>query len=113
MAWLITKYLFTAAVVVLVSEFAKRSDKLGGLVAALPMVTVLALIWLYVEKQPLEKIANHAWYTFWVCGAHAAHVFDFSSVVAAYWFLAHAGGVRSSHRGVFCPVRTAGTPLGY
>jgi F0F1-type ATP synthase assembly protein I len=65
MAWLITKYLITAAVVVLVSEFAKRSDKLGGFIAALPLVTVLALIWLYVEKQPTEKIANHAWYTFW------------------------------------------------
>lgn len=65
MTWLITKYLLTAAVVVLVSEFAKRSDKLGGLVAALPLVTVLALIWLYVEKQPADKIANHAWYTFW------------------------------------------------
>lgn len=65
MAWLVTKYLLTAAVVVLVSEFAKRSDKLGGLVAALPLVTVLALIWLHVEKQPTEKIANHAWYTFW------------------------------------------------
>jgi F0F1-type ATP synthase assembly protein I len=65
MAWIITKYFLTAAVVVLVSELAKRSDKLGGLVAALPMVTVLALIWLYVENQPAEKIANHAWYTFW------------------------------------------------
>ncbi len=65
MAWLITKYLLTAAVVVLVSEVAKRSDKLGGLVAALPMVTVLALIWLYLENQSQEKIANHAWYTFW------------------------------------------------
>ena len=65
MNWLITKYLITAAVVVLVSEAAKRSDKLGGFVAALPLVTVLALIWLYVEKQPAEKIANHAWYTFW------------------------------------------------
>jgi F0F1-type ATP synthase assembly protein I len=65
MAWLITKYLLTAAVVVLVSEFAKRSDKLGGLLAALPLVTVLALVWLHVEKQPAEKIANHAWYTFW------------------------------------------------
>jgi len=51
--------------VVLVSELAKRSDKLGGLVAALPLVTVLTLIWLYVEQQPLSKIANHAWYTFW------------------------------------------------
>ena len=65
MSWLITKYLLTAAVVVLVSEAAKRSDKLGAFVAALPMVTVLALIWLYVEKQPQAKIANHAWYTFW------------------------------------------------
>jgi hypothetical protein len=63
--WLITKYFLTAAVVVLVSELAKRSDKLGGFVAALPLVTVLALVWLYVEKQPEQKIANHAWYTFW------------------------------------------------
>lgn len=65
MAWILTKYLITAAVVVLISEVAKRSDKLGGLIAALPMVTFLALIWLYVEKQPVEKISNHAWYTFW------------------------------------------------
>ncbi|HYD78538.1 MAG TPA: DUF3147 family protein [Paucimonas sp.] len=65
MSWIVVKYLLTAAVVVLVSEFAKRSDKLGGFVAALPMVTVLALIWLYIERQPQEKIANHAWYTFW------------------------------------------------
>ena len=59
------KYLITAAVVVLVSEVAKRSDRLGGLIAALPLVTVLALIWLQVERQPQLKIANHAWYTFW------------------------------------------------
>ncbi|MGN2244622.1 DUF3147 family protein [Frateuria sp. GZRR35] len=65
MAWLITKYLVTAAVVVLVSEAAKRSDRLGGLLGALPMVTLLALIWLYLEHQPAQKIANHAWYTFW------------------------------------------------
>lgn len=65
MTWLIIKYLVTAAVVVAVSELAKRSDRVGGLMAALPLVTVLALIWLHVEKQPVEKIASHAWYTFW------------------------------------------------
>ncbi len=65
MGWLITKYLLTAAVVVGVSEMVRRSDRLGGLLAALPLVTVLTLIWLYVEKQPAQKIANHAWYTFW------------------------------------------------
>lgn len=65
MAWIIAKYFMTAAAVVLVSEFAKRSDKLGALISALPMVTVLALIWMHVEKQPETKLANHAWYTFW------------------------------------------------
>lgn len=65
MAWIVTKFLLTAAVVVLVSEAAKRSDKLGGFLAALPLITLLSLIWLYIERQPSEKIANHAWYTFW------------------------------------------------
>lgn len=65
MFWLMTKYLTTAAVVVLVSEIAKRSDKFGGLVAALPLVTLLTLIWLHIENQPASKIANHVWYTFW------------------------------------------------
>lgn len=65
MHYLVLKYLITAGVVVLVSELAKRSDKLGGLVAALPLVTVLTLIWMYVENQSAAKIENHAWYTFW------------------------------------------------
>ena len=65
MLWIITKYILTAAVVVAVSEAAKRSDKFGGFMAALPLITLLALVWLYVEKQSMEKIANHAWYTFW------------------------------------------------
>lgn len=65
MAWLASKYLITAAVVILVSEAAKRSDRLGGFIAALPLVTFLALTWLYLDRQPQQKIAAHAWYTFW------------------------------------------------
>ena len=65
MLWLITKFAVTAAVIVLVSEVAKRSDKAGALIAALPLVTLLALVWLHVEGQPQEKVAKHAWYTFW------------------------------------------------
>lgn len=65
MKWIITKYLLTAAVVVLASEAAKRSDRFGGFIAALPMITILTLVWLYVENQPTAKLANHAWYTFW------------------------------------------------
>ena len=65
MPWIIFKYAITAGLVVLISEVAKRSDKLGGLIAALPLVTVLTLIWLFMENQSTEKIASHAWYTFW------------------------------------------------
>jgi len=65
MKWIITKYLVTAAVVVLVSEAAKRSDRFGGFIAALPMITLLTLVWLHLENQPAAKLANHAWYTFW------------------------------------------------
>ena len=65
MAWIATKYLVTAALGVVISEVAKRSDRIGSLIAALPLVTVLTLLWLYFEKQPAERITNHAWYTFW------------------------------------------------
>ena len=65
---IILKYLITAGLVVLISEVARRSDKLGALIAALPLVTVLAMTWMFFEikgPQQTEKIANHAWYTFW------------------------------------------------
>src|SRR3546814_6987192 len=65
MPWIITKYLITSAIVVAVSELAKRSDRLGALLASLQLVTLLALTWLYLDKQPAEKITKHAWYTFW------------------------------------------------
>jgi hypothetical protein len=87
MLWLITKYAVTALLIVVISEVAKRSDRLGSLVAALPTVTVLTLIWLYVEKQPPEKISNHAWYTFLVCASDVTNVFSFSASLPAFWVL--------------------------
>jgi len=65
MTGIITKYLLTAGMVVFISEVAKRSDKLGGFIAALPLMTLLTLAWLFIENQSEEKIANHAYYTFW------------------------------------------------
>lgn len=65
MTWIITKYLVTAGMVVFISEVAKRSDKLGGFIAALPLMTLLTLMWLFIENQSEETIANHAYYTFW------------------------------------------------
>lgn len=52
-------------IVVAVSEVAKHSDRLGALIAALPIVTVLVMIWLHLENQGTDKIAAHAYLTFW------------------------------------------------
>ena len=61
--WL--KYLLSAGLIVVISEVAKRSDRAGAVVGALPWLTTLAMVWLFVEKQGDDKIANHAYYTFW------------------------------------------------
>ena len=65
MVFLIVKYLVTSLIIVVVSEVAKRTDKVGALIASLPFVTVMTMIWLWYEQQDTAKIANHAWYTFW------------------------------------------------
>ena len=65
MVLMIVKYLVTAGIIVGVSEVAKRKDRVGALIASLPLVTIMVMAWLWFEDQGSEKIANHAWYTFW------------------------------------------------
>ncbi|MFN8674183.1 MAG: DUF3147 family protein [Candidatus Sericytochromatia bacterium] len=65
MTYIIFKYFLTASIIVIVSEVAKRSDKIGAIISSLPLVTTITLIWLYIENQPATKIKNHAYYTFW------------------------------------------------
>lgn len=55
MKFIILKYAVTAFVIVLVSEVAKRTDRLGALLASLPFVTIMVMIWLYIEGQGDEK----------------------------------------------------------
>lgn len=62
---LLLKYAVTALLVVIISEIAKYSDRLGALVSSLPLMSILVLFWLFVERQSDEKIAHHAFYTFW------------------------------------------------
>ncbi|TWT34903.1 hypothetical protein [Blastopirellula retiformator] len=47
----VIKILVTAGLVVAVSEASKRSSLIGGLLASLPLVSFLGMIWLYVDIQ--------------------------------------------------------------
>ena len=48
-----------------ISEIAKRSPGFGALVASLPLVSVLGMIWLWRDKPDAENMAAHAGATFW------------------------------------------------
>ena len=59
----LTKIFLTAFLIVVISEIGKLNDKLGGLVAALPLVTIMVVLWMYYEGVSESKIANHFKYT--------------------------------------------------
>lgn len=65
MAWYIIKIALTAVVIVVVSEISKRLPLLGSLIASLPLISVLGMIWIYQETKDNQKLISHAEGTFW------------------------------------------------
>lgn len=63
------KILITAVLIVIISEVSKRTGYLGGLIASLPLISYLSIIWLYVEGEDkartTEIISQHATSVFW------------------------------------------------
>jgi hypothetical protein len=65
MIYLIVKALLSGVIVMTVSEVARRSPGIGGLIASLPLVSILGIIWLWRDTGDSERIAAHAQSTFW------------------------------------------------
>ena len=63
MIFLLIKIIVTAGLIVLISEIAKINDKLGGLIAAMPIITLLVILWMYYDGNSDEKISSHMSYT--------------------------------------------------
>ena len=61
--YIILKIFVTAMIIVIITEVAKLNDRLGGLIAALPITTFIILFWLYYEGNSVEKISKHISYT--------------------------------------------------
>lgn len=47
------------------SEIAKRNAGFGALVASLPLVSILGMIWLWRDTGDANRLADHAGATFW------------------------------------------------
>jgi hypothetical protein len=65
MFYLALKALISGAIVAAVSEIAKRYPGFGGLVASLPLVSVLGMMWLWRDTHDPARMAAHATGTFW------------------------------------------------
>ena len=65
MLYLALKALISGLIVAAVSEIAKRSPGFGALVASLPLVSVLGMMWLWRDKPDAENMAAHSAATFW------------------------------------------------
>lgn len=54
----IIKTLITAIIIVVISIVGRRFPGLGGLIASLPLTSILAMIWLYQDTQDVQKVIS-------------------------------------------------------
>jgi hypothetical protein len=62
----IIKVAISAALIVAVAEISKRSSLVGGLLASLPLTSVLALVWLYIDTKDTGKVSALTTSIFWL-----------------------------------------------
>jgi hypothetical protein len=63
--YFIVKALLSGLIVAAVSEVARRSPGFGALIASLPLVSILGMMWLWRDTKDAERMAAHAGATFW------------------------------------------------
>lgn len=65
MSYFIVKAVVSGIIVAMASEIAKRYPGLGALVASLPLISILGMIWLWRDTADPVRMAEHAEATFW------------------------------------------------
>ena len=59
------KAFVSGILVAVISETSRRSPALGALVASLPVVSIMGMVWLWHDTKDSARIADHAEATFW------------------------------------------------
>lgn len=65
MGYLLVKAILSGIIIAAVSEIAKRYPEFGALIASLPLISLLAMIWLWRDTADPVRMAAHAEATFW------------------------------------------------
>jgi len=66
MIYYIIKVLLSSITIVAITEISKRSSLFGSIVASLPIVSLLAFIWMYIDTKDTVKIAQLSHGIFWL-----------------------------------------------
>ena len=66
MTYYLVKLAVTTVLIVAISEVAKRSSFIGAILASIPLVSVLAMIWLYIDTKDVGKVSSLATSVFWL-----------------------------------------------
>ena len=66
MKYIFLKLIISSGIITIVSEISKKSSFIGGLVASIPLISVLSMIWLYIDSKDIEKIKNLSTSIFWM-----------------------------------------------
>ena len=65
MFYLAVKSMVSGILVMIISEIARRNASFGALVASLPLISLLGMVWLWHDTHDTQKMASHAAATFW------------------------------------------------
>lgn len=65
MLYLVVKAAISGILIAIISEVAKRYPGFGGLIASLPLVSVLGMVWLWRDRPDVDNMATHSEATFW------------------------------------------------
>lgn len=64
--YIVLKVLVTALVVVGISEIGKRVSFAAGILASLPLTSILAFVWLYQDTKNTAEIISLSYVIFWM-----------------------------------------------
>jgi len=66
LSYYLVKVAVTTVLIVVISAIAKRSSFVGALLASIPLISVLAMFWLYIDTKDVSKVSALTSSIFWL-----------------------------------------------
>ena len=61
----IVKVIISALIILVATEVSNRSTTIAAIIIALPLVSIISLIWIWVETKDVEQISTISKQIFW------------------------------------------------